>query len=57
MLVNLKTILEIADAKSKMDENASLYGADFITFDGVHPNITGAKIISNEWLKEFNKIK
>ena len=49
--------LGYVELQSKMDEKAKLYGNEFITFDGVHPNITGAKIISDEWLKEFEKIK
>ena len=49
--------LGFVELQSKMDKNAKAYGADFITFDGVHPNITGAKIISDAWLKEFDKIK
>ena len=49
--------LGFVELQSKMNKNAQAYGTDFITFDGVHPNITGAKIISDEWLKEFEKIK
>jgi len=49
--------LGFVELQSKMNEKAELYGTEFITFDGVHPNITGAKIISDAWLTEFEKIK
>jgi lysophospholipase L1-like esterase len=40
-----------------LDEKAEKYGSKFITFDGVHPNITGSKVIADEWLKVFKTIK
>lgn len=38
-----------------LDGLAEQYGSEFITFDGVHPNLTGAKVIANEWLKVYDK--
>ena len=34
-----------------MDEFAEKYGAEKVLYDGVHPDIAGAKIISENWLK------
>ena len=38
-----------------LDEYGAKYGTEFVTFDGVHPNLTGAKIIANEWMKVYNE--
>ena len=41
-----------------LDKAAEKFGADKVLADGVHPTITGSKLIANEWLKTFNeKIK
>ncbi len=38
-----------------LDEYGAKYGTEFITFDGVHPNLTGAKVIADEWMKVYNE--
>lgn len=43
--------------QDKFNEVASIYGPSRLLYDGVHPNIAGATLIANEWLKAFNKIK
>lgn len=43
--------------QDKFDEAKAKFGADYYTFDGVHPLAAGAKMIANEWLKAFEKIK
>ncbi|MBQ2701825.1 MAG: lysophospholipase, partial [Clostridia bacterium] len=41
-----------------LDKAAEKFGAEKVLADGVHPAITGAKLIADEWLKTFNeKIK
>lgn len=39
------------------DDAAEKYGAEYYLYDGVHPAIAGAKLIANEWLKHFKKLK
>lgn len=43
--------------QDKFDEAKEKFGADYYTFDGVHPLAAGAKLIATEWLKAFDKIK
>jgi lysophospholipase L1-like esterase len=43
--------------QDKFDEARAKFGADYYTFDGVHPLAAGAKLIATEWLKAFDKIK
>ena len=43
--------------QKKFDEYAEKYGADKYLFDGVHPNVAGARLIADEWLKVFNSVK
>ena len=40
--------------QNKFDEAAARYGADKYLYDGVHPDVAGAKLIADEWLKAFN---
>ena len=40
-----------------INEYADKYGAKSVINDGIHPNILGSKIIAEEWLKVFRKIK
>ena len=49
--------LPLVKLQPVLDEYAKKYGDEYITFDGIHPNITGARIIAEEWLKVYNKIK
>lgn len=40
------------------DKAAEKYGAKEFLYDGVHPNIAGARLIADEWMKYYNqKIK
>ncbi len=41
--------------QDKFDEKAKLYGEKIYLFDGVHPNLAGATLIANEWLKVFDE--
>ena len=41
--------------QDKFDEKAKLYGEKIYLFDGVHPNVAGATLIANEWLKVFDE--
>ena len=41
--------------QKEMDEYAAKYGAEKVLYDGVHPDIAGAKIISDTWLKTVIK--
>ena len=43
--------------QEKFDEAKEKFGADYYTFDGVHPLASGARMIATEWLKAFEKIK
>ena len=43
--------------QEKFDEAQAKFGADYYTFDGVHPLAAGAKMIATEWLKVFEQIK
>lgn len=49
--------LPLVKLQPVLNEYAKKYGDEYITFDGIHPNITGARIIAEEWLKVFNKNK
>ncbi|MBQ9714467.1 MAG: SGNH/GDSL hydrolase family protein [Clostridia bacterium] len=42
--------------QEKFDEAKAKFGADYYTFDGVHPLAAGARMVANEWLKGFAKI-
>ena len=41
--------------QEKMDAAAELYGVEACCFDGLHPNLVGSKVISDEWLKVFKE--
>lgn len=44
--------------QEKFNALAEKYGEENYLYDGVHPNLAGAKLISEEWLKVFyNKYK
>jgi lysophospholipase L1-like esterase len=36
---------------------ANKHGAKYVLYDGTHPNVAGAKLIANEWMKIFELIK
>ncbi|MBE7068746.1 MAG: lysophospholipase [Clostridiales bacterium] len=37
------------------EKKAKEYGAGYYLFDGVHPNIAGAELIADKWLKLFDE--
>ena len=41
--------------QEKLEQAVEVYGRHACFHDGLHPNIVGSKIISNEWLKVFKK--
>ena len=41
--------------QEKFDKASSRYGVEPYLFDGVHPNVAGATLIADEWIKFFNK--
>lgn len=45
--------LPFVPLQEKMDEAAERYGVETCLYDGVHPNVYGAKIIANQWLSVF----
>jgi len=48
--------LPFVKLQKKMTEGYEKYGS-YCLYDGVHPNVVGASIISKEWLKVFKKIE
>ena len=40
--------------QDKLEEGAKKFGAEYYLYDGVHPDVAGAKLIANEWLKYFD---
>lgn len=48
--------LTFVPLQDKFDDMASRYGVAPFLFDGVHPNIAGAKLIAKEWLSAFKNI-
>ena len=42
--------------QEKFDEEAAKYGAEHYLYDGVHPDVAGAKLIAEEWLKAFRNM-
>jgi len=45
--------LDFLPLQDRLDEAASKYGEKECLMDGVHPNMLGARIIADEWLKLF----
>ncbi len=41
--------------QKKFDEAAEKYGPEPYLYDGVHPNVAGAKLIADEWVDYFRK--
>ena len=42
--------------QDKLDEAAAKFGAEYYLPDGVHPSISGAGLIADEWMKLFNNM-
>ncbi len=49
--------LTFVPLQDKFDEAKEKFGADYYTFDGVHPLAAGARMIATEWLKAFKKLE
>jgi len=49
--------LTFVPLQDKFDQAKEKFGADYYTFDGVHPLAAGAKMIATEWLKAFKKLE
>ena len=45
--------LPLVKVQEKFNDLAAKYGAENYLYDGVHPNVAGAKVIADEWLKVF----
>ena len=45
--------LAFVPLQDKLDEMAEKHGAEYFLYDGVHPNLAGANLIAEEWLKAF----
>ena len=41
--------------QDKFDEMSNKYGNEIYLYDGVHPHIAGATLITNQWLKVFDE--
>ncbi len=41
--------------QKKIDEAVEKYGVYHVLYDGVHPNVFGAKLVANEWIKVFKE--
>lgn len=41
--------------QAAFDEAAKKYPARYYLFDGVHPNVAGARLIADEWIKLFDE--
>lgn len=58
-----KTVKKIAEdfnlpfvsLQEKFDAAAAKYGVEAYLYDGVHPNIAGAKLIADAWLETFKE--
>ncbi len=48
---------EFVELQSVMEKEAQKRGVSAISIDGVHPTTLGHRIIADEWIKCFNKIK
>lgn len=47
--------IPFVELQKPLDEAALKYGAKTYLFDGVHPDLPGATLIANEWMKVFDK--
>ena len=48
--------LHFLPLQKKFDEAAAKFGAEHYLYDGVHPNVAGATLIADEWVKLFKSI-
>ena len=47
--------LTFVPLQEKFDAAKEKFGADYYTYDGVHPSTAGARLIANEWLSAFKE--
>lgn len=60
-----KVVKKIADKyglyfiplQQKLDDYSKKYGVEQYLYDGVHPNVAGATLIADEWVRFFNSNK
>ena len=45
--------LAFVSLQEKFDEMAEKYGGEHFLYDGVHPDLAGANLIAEEWIKVF----
>ena len=45
--------LAFVDLQDKFDEMAKKHGEKYFLYDGIHPDLAGANLIAEEWLKVF----
>ena len=43
------------ELQSELDNQSKIYGDSAILYDGIHPNVFGAKIIADKWFEVFEK--
>ncbi len=48
--------LVFVELQSKFDQASSKYGTEPFLFDGVHPDVAGAKLIADAWIEAFDNI-
>ena len=46
---------EFLPLQQKLEEKAKEFGEQYYLSDGVHPNVAGAQLIADEWLKLFKE--
>lgn len=49
--------LTFVPLQEKFDEAAERFGGEHYLYDGVHPDVAGAALIAEEWLKAFEKME
>lgn len=49
--------LPFVELQKQFDEKSKVDGVEYYLYDGVHPNIAGARLIADAWLKKFNEIR
>lgn len=48
--------LAFVELQNKFDLAAEKFGAEKYLYDGIHPDVAGAKLIADEWLKTFRNV-
>ncbi len=49
--------LNFVELQKSFDEAARKYGPESFLYDGIHPEVAGATLIANEWMKEFKRME